>query len=62
MIVKVLTLQPNPLDQLQQQTEMWSNYPDGIRPRSSGTKVVIVCFPFFCETFVDIALKVATLL
>ncbi|XP_072389229.1 uncharacterized protein [Diabrotica undecimpunctata] len=29
-------MQPNPLTQLQQQTEMWHNYQDDLRPRSSG--------------------------
>ncbi|XP_057667607.1 uncharacterized protein LOC130900762 isoform X2 [Diorhabda carinulata] len=29
-------MQANPLSQLQQQTEMWHNYSDDLRPRSSG--------------------------
>ncbi|CAG9855892.1 unnamed protein product [Phyllotreta striolata] len=29
-------MQPNPLMQLQQQTEMWHNYQEDLRPRSSG--------------------------
>ncbi|KAG5889659.1 hypothetical protein JTB14_028937 [Gonioctena quinquepunctata] len=38
-------MQPNPLAQLQQQTEMWHNYQDDLRPRSSGNPYMMQDIP-----------------
>nr|XP_023030054.1 transcription factor SOX-9-like isoform X1 [Leptinotarsa decemlineata] len=38
-------MQPNPLSQLQQQTEMWHNFQDDLRPRSSGNPYMMQDIP-----------------
>ncbi|KAJ8918340.1 hypothetical protein NQ315_008033 [Exocentrus adspersus] len=42
-------MQPNPLAQLQQQTEMWHNYQDEMRPRSSEEHVCVAGNPYMMQ-------------